>query len=165
MKNKRLENQLNDEINAFLDQQQSLMLSTINNEGFPHASYAPFVNHNNELLIFISQLAAHTQHLLTSGKAGVLMIEDEGQSEDVFARTRLSYQMEVEAIARDDAFWPEGIRLLRDRLGDRIDLLSQLGDFVLFRLTPVAGRFVKGFGKAYEISPGSLVAELTHITK
>ena len=165
MKNKRLENQLNDEINAFLDQQQSLMLSTINNEGFPHASYAPFVNHNNELLIFISQLAAHTQHLLTSGKAGVLMIEDEKQSEDVFARTRLSYQMEVEAIARDDVFWPEGIRLLRDRLGDRIDLLSQLGDFVLFRLTPVAGRFVKGFGKAYEISPGSLLAELTHITK
>ncbi len=165
MKNKRLQTQLNDEISTFLTQQQSLMLSSINDAGFPHASYAPFVNHNNELLIFISQLAAHTQHLLTTGKAGVLMIEDEASSDDVFARTRLSYQMKVEVIARDDVFWLEGIALLKQKLGDRIDLLSQLGDFVLFRLIPVEGRYVKGFGRAYEISPGSLVAELSHITK
>lgn len=165
MKNKRLQSQLNDEITQFLAQQKSLMLSSVNDVGSPHASYAPFVNHENELFIFISQLAAHTQHLLASGKAGVLMIEDESLSEDVFARTRLSYQMKVEAIDRDDAFWPQGIALLKDKLGDRIDLLSQLGDFVLFRLTPLEGRYVKGFGRAYEISPGSLVAELTHITK
>jgi putative heme iron utilization protein len=165
MKNKRLQNQLNDEISIFLTKQKSLMLSSLNDAGFPHASYAPFAHHENELFIFISQLAAHTQHLLTTSKAGVLMIEDESLSDDVFARTRLSYQMKVEAIDRDDDFWPQGIALLKQKLGDRIDLLSQLGDFVLFRLTPLEGRYVKGFGRAYEVSPGSLVAELTHITK
>ena len=165
MKNKRLQSQLNDEISDFLNQQKSLMLSTFNAAGFPHASYAPFVAHENELFIFISQLAAHTQHLLTTGKAGVLMIEDESLCDDVFARTRLSYQMQVTPVSRDDEFWPQGIALLRQKLGDRIDLLSQLGDFVLFRLSPCEGRYVKGFGRAYEISPGSLVAELTHISK
>lgn len=165
MKNKRLQNQLNDEIAVFLTKQQSLMLSTVNESGSPHASYAPFASHENELFIFISQLAAHTQHLLTTPKASVLMIEDESLSDDVFARTRLSYGMKVEAVDREDEFWPQGIALLKQKLGDRIDLLSQLGDFVLFRLTPLDGRFVKGFGRAYEISPGSLVAELTHVTK
>jgi len=165
MKNKRLQSQLNDETEAFLTKQQSLMLSSVNEAGSPHASYAPFVSHENELFIFISQLAAHTQHLLMTPKVGVLLIEDESLSDDVFARTRLSYRMQVEAVAREDAFWPHGIALLKQKLGDRIDLLSQLGDFVLFRLTPLDGRYVKGFGRAYEISPGSLVAELTQITK
>lgn len=165
MKNKRLQNQLNDEITAFLTKQQSLMLSTVSEAASPHASYAPFASHENELFIFISQLAAHTQHLLTTPKVGVLMIEDESVCDDVFARTRLSYRMKVEVVARDDEFWPQGIALLKQKLGDRIDLLSQLGDFVLFRLTPLDGRYVKGFGKAYEISPGSLVAELAHVTK
>ncbi|MGB0942386.1 MAG: HugZ family protein [Marinomonas sp.] len=165
MKNKRLQNQLIEEIDAFLTTQKSLMLSTSNEAGLPHASYAPFAIHENELLIFISQLAAHTQHLLMTPKAGVLMIEDESLSQDVFARTRLSYQVKVEAVDREDAFWPQGIALLKDKLGDRIDLLSQLGDFVLFRLSPIEGRFVKGFGRAYEINPGSLADELTHITK
>lgn len=165
MKNKKLQNQLTDEIEVFLTKQQSLMLSTFNEAGFPHASYAPFVAHENGLFIFISQLAAHTQHVLTSLKAGVLLIEDESVCADVFARTRLSYQMKAEVIERDDELWPQGISLLKSKLGDRVDLLSQLSDFVLFRLSPLEGRFVKGFGRAYDIAPGSLVAELTHITK
>ncbi len=45
---------------------------------------------------------------------------------------------------------------MRKRHGERIDNLSQLKDFHLFRLQPVGGRYVKGFGRAYDFSGKSL---------
>ena len=40
--------------------------------------------------------------------------------------------------------------------GERIDNLSELADFKLFRLTPTGGRYVKGFGRAYTLEGGTL---------
>ena len=32
-------------------------------------------------------------------------------------------------------------------------MLRQLADFQIFRLTPYAGRFIMGFGAAYDVNP------------
>ncbi|TBR38247.1 heme utilization protein HutZ [Marinomonas agarivorans] len=165
MKNTRLQQSLITEIEAFLLSQKSLMLSTIDSENIPHASYAPFGIYQQHLYIFVSQLASHTQHLLQSKTASVLIIEDEAASDDVFARKRLSYQVSVIALERSDSLWTSIIDSMKQRFGDNMDVLSQLGDFILFQLTPVSGRYVKGFGKAYDLTGESLsIQTITHLS-
>ena len=165
MKNTRLQSQLIQEIDEFLHSRQSLLLSTLDTDNYPHASYAPFTIYNNGIFIFISRLAAHTQHLLSQPKASVLLIEDENVCEDVFARKRLTYQMFVNAIERESLLWSQAIDSMTERLGERVTLLSQLDDFVLFQLLPKSGRYVKGFGKAYELHGDNLsINNLQHIS-
>lgn len=154
------------EINDFLRSHKSLMLSTLDKDNLPCSSYAPFITFQNNLYIFISQLAQHTIALLANPVASVMLIEDESSCSDIFARTRLSYRVDSTQIPRDDELWAEVIEQMTQTLGERMSVLSQLGDFVLFRLTPISGRYVKGFGKAYELSGSDLTfPDIDHINK
>ncbi|MEB3313462.1 MAG: pyridoxamine 5'-phosphate oxidase family protein [Cyanobacteriota bacterium] len=76
---------------ALPSQLKSLMLATVNPDGSPQASYAPYLmDADRQFYIFVSGLSAHTANLLRTGQASVLLIQDEGQSPQVFARQRLS---------------------------------------------------------------------------
>ncbi len=166
MKNTRLQHQIIKEVDRFLHSRKSLMLSTLDKDGMPFSSYAPFTVYQQHLFIFISQLALHTQHLIDHPQASILLIEDEDNCDDVFARMRLTYQIKANVIGRDTELWSQVIEEMTMRLGDRMTLLSQLGDFVLFQLTPSTGRYIKGFGKAYELTGDSLALEsVDHINK
>ncbi len=46
---------------------------------------------------------------------------------------------------------------MKQRFGDIIDGLSSLEDFKMFRLKPIQGLFVKGFGQAFQVSGDDLV--------
>lgn len=165
MKNKVLQHQLNTEVIALLENKKSIFLSSLNKDGSPHASYAPFAMQEDALFILISGLAAHTQNLLHTSRLSALIAEDESQCEDIFARLRLTYDFNAEAIDPNSDTWRSGISLLHSRFGERVVQISQLGDFVLFRLTPIKGRLVKGFGKAYDILGGTLAGEeLVHVS-
>jgi len=79
-------------------------------------------------------------------------------------RLRVFYRVRAELLDPDAPDWQQGIACLQERHGDRIKGLSQLADFKLFRLHPEGGRYVKGFGKAYQIEGGSLSGErLSHL--
>lgn len=165
MKNKVLQRQLNTEVIDLLNRTKSLFLSSLNQDGSPHASYAPFAIKDDVLLILISGLAAHTQNLLRTPKLSGLVTEDEAQCDDIFARLRVSYDFEVSIVAAQSDEWYAGIQQLQARLGSRVEQISQLGDFVLFKLTPIKGRFVKGFGRAYDILGGTLAGEeVVHVS-
>ncbi|MGD1931908.1 MAG: HugZ family protein [Leptolyngbyaceae cyanobacterium] len=136
---------------------QSLMLSTISAEGQPQASYTPFVMAGDRAFyIFVSGLSKHTQNLQTTAKAGILLIEDEAQAPQIFARQRLMYDCGVVLIERHDPQWAGLADKFKARFGNLIDMLRQLPDFQIFKLTPQAGRFVVGFGAAYEVDPANL---------
>ncbi len=138
----------------FPERIKSLMLSTINAEGVPQASYAPFVmTSDRSIYIFVSGLSAHTQNLQTCPKAGVLFIQDEAETNQIFARQRLMYDCTVELIERHDPNWTGWADQFKTRFGNIIDMLRQLPDFQIFRLIPYAGRFVVGFGAAYAVDP------------
>lgn len=152
------------EIEQFVVNRKSLMLSTQDNHGRPHTSYAPFAIHQQHLFIFISQLAQHTQQLIDHPNASILLIEDESNCEDIFARVRLNYQVTSQVVARDTELWEAAIEAMTNKLGERMSLLRQLGDFVLFQLVPTKGRYIKGFGKAYELeSEGLAPQSITHL--
>lgn len=50
------------EFHAFNQQFNSVMLATVNAEGFADASYAPTLQLNGRFYIYISALAAHTKY-------------------------------------------------------------------------------------------------------
>ena len=133
---------------------QSLMLSTVTLDGQPQASYTPFVMEGDRAFyIFVSGLSSHTQNLKSTAKAGILLIEDEAQTQQIFARKRLMYDCSVVLIERHDPQWATWADKFKARFGNLIDMLRQLPDFQIFQLTPQGGRFVIGFGAAYEVDP------------
>jgi len=142
---------------------KTLSLSTLTDEAKPNISYAPFIeDENGSFYLFLSQLASHTQDLLTHPVASILLLEDEQDARQLFARQRISYQCQVEVVATEDNTYEELLEQFQQRFGKVIELLGSLPDFKLFRLSPYEGRYVKGFGKAFELT-GPNLTELQHI--
>ena len=142
---------------------QSLMLGTVGGKGLPRVSYAPYVRDGSgNLFVYLSHLSEHTSEMIASKVASVLLIEDESGVEQIFARVRISYLCDVVEIDRDDALYESTLARFKDRFGNVINVLRSLPDFVLFQLSPRSGRFVTGFGQAYNLS-GDHLDQLAHI--
>jgi len=156
-------NSTNDSFQKLKQDVKTMHLSTLTEQGKPNASYAPFVTDNDgNFYIFVSGLASHTQDLLTNPSAGILLMRDEQDTRQIFARQRASYQCDVEIVAKEDADHPVILDKLEDRFGNVVSLLKGLSDFILFRLRPYQGQFVMGFGKAFTLKGRGLL-DLEHI--
>ena len=149
----------------FLTKFQCLQLSTISENGRPESSYAPFVvDQNNQFYIYVSMLARHTKNLLNDTRAGIMFLEAEEQAENIFARKRATFDCDAEVVERYSEEWQKIMSLFDDIAGELMQTLRILTDFQLIRLRPNSGLFVKGFGKAYEIS-GEKMDQLSHINQ
>ncbi|BDU36600.1 heme utilization protein HutZ [Vibrio nigripulchritudo] len=161
-KQERLQTRLGPEIKEFREERKTLQLATVDEENRPNVSYAPFVQNENGYFVLISEIARHARNLATNPQVSIMMIEDEDTSKQLFARKRLTFDATASVIDREAAQWGEVIDQMRDRFGDIIDGLSQLQDFKLFKLTPIKGLFVKGFGQAFQVSGDDLV-DVVHL--
>ena len=142
---------------AFPGQFGSIMLGTVSAEGLPQASYAPcVVDDARNIYIFVSGLSAHTQNLCATGKASALFIEDESKTTQIFARKRLSYDCTGSLLPRGSEQWDAIAQQFAERFGNIIKIMIDLPDFRIFQLKPQGGRFVMGFGAAYDIDPSNL---------
>ena len=146
---------------------KTLHLSTITKEGLPNASYAPYVfgqfeEDEGNLYIFVSQLASHTQDLLANAKVSVLLMQDEVDARQIFARRRINYQCLVERVNSSEPEYNRSLDTLETRFGSVVSLLRTLPDFILFKLKPYSGQYTKGFGKSYTLK-GKMLLELEHI--
>ena len=149
--------------NNFKQSVKTLQLSSITSEGKPNASYSPFVQDDQgSFYIFISQLASHTNDLIENPEASILLLEDESQARQIFARQRISYQCTVDIIGTENSDYEVMLDALEKRFGNMVELLRTLPDFILFRLSPYEGQYVQGFGKAYKLMGDGLL-ELEHI--
>ncbi len=160
MKNKAMSARLSQEVLDFIGSRRSLQLASLSQDGIPYASYAPFALGDACFYIIISEIAVHALNLQANPSASVLVIEDEDSAEEVFARIRVNYSVYAELLAYDSAAWHEGISRLTQRHGDRPRQLGKHADFKLFRLAPLRGRYVKGFGKAFDLAGGPLAGEI-----
>ena len=140
----------------FVASRRTLVLSTTDPDGRPFISYAPFVVHDGQFHVYVSRIAEHYWHLVNNDRASALLIADEADSPNLFARHRVRFDCTVTRL--DDPgesdhgdTHEELFAQFRDRFNaSLIDLLRTL-DFSLFRLTPSAGRYVVGFGKAFDV--------------
>ncbi|MEJ8545950.1 HugZ family protein [Brevibacillus borstelensis] len=131
------------------DRVKTLMLATIDENGRPFVSYAPFVKKDGKLYIYISRIANHYRHVEANPDVDVMLIEDESNSANLFARERARFVCHAVNIGNEGheelfeqfeaSFGAPMIRMLRGL------------DFSLFELTPLEGRYVAGFGQAYDI--------------
>ncbi|AAP95547.1 heme utilization protein HutZ [[Haemophilus] ducreyi] len=152
-----LQNRLGPEIQELKQDIQTLVLSTVDSEGNPNVSYAPFVINSGEYQVLISTIARHARNLIEVPKVSLMLIDDESKSRQIFARRRLTFDATARLIEREGEEWESGLAALKARHGNLIDELANMKDFKLFSFKPTHGLFVKGFGKAFEVSPDDLV--------
>ncbi|MCG6237622.1 heme utilization protein HutZ [Vibrio diabolicus] len=157
VKQERLQGRLGPEIKEFRQERRTLQLATVDAEGRPNVSYAPYVQNQEGYFVLISKIARHARNLLENPNVSLMMIEDEESSKQLFARKRLTFDAVANVVERDTEMWHQVVGQMKERFGDIIDGLSQLEDFVLFNLKPESGLFVKGFGQAYQVSGDDLV--------
>lgn len=84
-------------------------------------------------------------------KASVLFIEDENQTEQIFARKRISLQCDVTLIPRDDTAFESIMQEFIQKQDETLTMLVGMSDFNLYRLSPIYGEATFGFGKAYHV--------------
>lgn len=139
------------ELTVLRESQRSVILATVDSAGYPEASYAPYIcDERDTFYILVSQLARHTRNLEVDRRASLLFIEPEDLARQIFARRRLTYLCEAEPIARDTPRWRAQLAVMQRCFGAVVGQLSRLPDFRLFRLVPLEGRYVRGFGQAFQ---------------
>jgi putative heme iron utilization protein len=140
----------------------SALLATLAQNSTPAASYAPCVWFEGDCYLYLSQLASHTGNLLRNSKISLLLIESEARTANPFARRRISLHGSVQAIARDDQCFVTVLAEFRQQFGKVMDVIEPLPDFRLFRVVAESGRFIRGFGQAYELT-GNKLDQLRHV--
>lgn len=157
IKQERLQGHLEPEIQEFRQERRTLQLATVDGEGRPNVSYAPFVQNQEGYFILISHIARHARNLDINPHVSLMMIEDESSSKQIYARQRLTFDAVASVVPRESTLWRQVIGQMQQRFGEIIDGLSQLQDFSLFQLKVEQGLYVKGFGQAYQVSGDDMV--------
>jgi len=139
-------------VNELISSCKSVILATVNEEGAPNASYAPFARIENRFYILVSFMSRHTRNLRDVGKVSAMFIEDEANTRQIYARDRLTLDVQTREIKRGTPEWEQGIEKLKENHGKVLDILVSLEDFIMIELTPVTGSYVNGFGSAYYVN-------------
>lgn len=150
------------QLGGLLRNLHTLVLATVNASNQPDASYAPFTtDEDGNFYVYVSALAKHAANLRRSDRISVLLIEDESACGNYYARRRLTLNCEVEAIERDSQAFQAQIQCFHDRFGRIMDALSGMKDFQLYRLKPIDGRLVLGFGAAFRVRGLNVESQLS----
>lgn len=137
---------------TLIESRKSLLLASLNKNNLPEISATPFLKIDQNLYIFISELASHTQNIKLNPKLSIMLIEDEQDTKNTFARKRLSYECTATYIERSHKNWEALLEQFEAKQGKTVSLLKQLPDFHLFELNATSGNYIEGFGKAYTLS-------------
>ena len=143
---------IRDNINALIESRKSLLIASLNESNLPEISATPFLKIGCHFYIFISELAAHTQNIKLKPKISLMLIEDEQDTHNTFARKRLSYECTASLIESESPDWQSILEKFEEKQGKTVSLLKQLPDFLLFELKAISGNYIEGFGKAYRLS-------------
>lgn len=148
---------------------KSIILGTVDAEGNPNSSYAPFVNIDNKFYILVSFMSRHTKNLRDQKKASMMFIADESNSKQIYARERLTFDVAITQVARDSDQWNTVVEKLKETHGKVVEVIAPMEDFILLALNPVKGSYVNGFGSAYFVDENLEVLEhrndINHGTK
>ncbi|MBV5278676.1 MAG: pyridoxamine 5'-phosphate oxidase family protein [Campylobacteraceae bacterium] len=136
----------------FISNIQTAIMGTIDKNHLPFSSYAPYVYDNNRFYVYISNIATHAKNIQINPNASLFFIEDESQSENLFARKRISLQCESVKIARSSERFEEVLTLFAIKFDAKmVETLKKMTDFNLFEFKVTYGEATFGFGKAYLI--------------
>jgi len=146
-------------VQELINASKSIILATVDAEGNPNSSYAPFVQVEQTFYILVSFMAKHTKNLADGRKTSIMFIEDESATKQIYARERLTIEAGASQIERDSDVWNTVVAQLKETHGKVVDVISEMGDFILIALQPVKGSYVNGFGSAYFVDANLEILE------
>lgn len=146
------------QMEGLVGSRESVLLASVGADGVPHASYAPTVaGEGGKYYIHISELAKHFHNLSATGKVSALLIEDEKDAVNIFARKRLTLEGKAVKLDKDSLLWAEVMARFTKKFGEFFEQsLRNLKDFHTFELTFENGTLVLGFGAAYRLTGDEL---------
>lgn len=134
----------------FIEKKHTAVLSFIDEEGKPFSSTAPFVKKDDKLYIYISEVADHYRLANNNEVIDVLLLGDESETKNPFATERVRISCKP-TLVNDDGH-EEVFELFNELCSKKmIDIFRGL-DFSLFELSPIQGRYVVGFGLAFDVT-------------
>ncbi|WP_419771038.1 MAG: HugZ family protein [Candidatus Marinarcus sp.] len=140
------------ELDGFLNNIKTVILSTVNSEGEPFTSYSPFVqDEEGNFYVFVSTAVQHSHNMYNTGKAHLLFIEDESATNHIYARRRLYFKAKAEKFEPQDKRTEKFANLFEKKLGEQASLVRKMPDSRFYKLTPSEGIIVLGFGAAFNL--------------
>ncbi|EAK8023070.1 HugZ family heme oxygenase [Campylobacter coli] len=141
------------EVKEFMLSFNSVSLATLSADKEVVCSYAPFVNTSWGNYIYISEVSEHFNNIKENpNNIEIMFLEDESKAASVILRKRLRYKVKASFIERGEVFDKIYDEFEKQTGGEGgIKTIRNMLDFHLVKLEFQKGRFVKGFGQAYDI--------------
>ena len=138
---------IKNEINEFRNSFKSVVIASVYNDQAV-ASYSPLIKFNDNFYIYISE---------------IIFLQDENEAVSIILRKRLTYKTDAVEIPRNSDEFNGAMTSFLNQTGGKggTKQISTMQDFHLFKLEFKKGRFVKGFGDAYDINGDEI--SLPHI--
>ena len=132
-------------------------------DGEPEASLLPFAVRPDFGAVYVqaSGLARHSRGLQPDARVGVLIHGHDLPETDPLQVRRMTVQATVAVLDRDGEAFAAAREIFVGRFPGA-EMTLNLGDFNLYELTLGRGRYIAGFGQAYNIGPDTFkdVAQL-----
>ena len=114
-----------------------------------------FAEDFSALYIHVSILGKHTTHMENHPHVSLLITETDNRRADPQTLARVSIRGMADILPRSDPGYAQVKSIYLARFPEAEQLFS-LGDFNLWKITPKGGRFVAGFGRAFNLVPEAL---------
>ena len=138
-----------------IDTCKSFVITVMNND-HPDIGYAPYIYRDNFFYIFSSELSSHIRLLINKKVGTFMLIKDERDTKNIWARVRMKFQAKVSIISRNVSEFQEITDIISIEHGDTINIIKQFKDFHLMKIIPTQGTIITGFGSAYNLIGKSL---------
>ena len=89
------------ERDALLSRARTILMAAPAEDDLPEMGVTPVVWHHGSMFIYPSRLSAHVRAMLAAGKAAFLLIQDEGDAQNIWARKRIKFDSELTEIDRE----------------------------------------------------------------
>ncbi len=128
-------------------------------EGFPEVSMVPLVAEPDGSAFYFhaSKLAHHTQNILREPRISLMLSEPDDWGRDPQTLARIGIRGEARALPLEGAAYERVKSMYLERFPESAAHFS-LGDFALYRVEPVAARYVAGFGRIFNLSAADIMA-------
>jgi putative heme iron utilization protein len=127
-------------------------------EGEPNLAMVAysFAEDFSAFYIHVSKLGKHTTDMEADRRVSLLITETDDRRPDPQTLVRVSLRGMAEILPRHDPGYAQVKQDYLKRFPEAEQLFS-LGDFNLWKITPKGGRFVAGFGRAFNVVPEALI--------
>ena len=127
-------------------------------EGEPNLAMVAysFADDFSAFYIHVSRLGKHTTDMENDPRVSLLIIETDDRRPDPQTLARVSIRGMAEILPRTNPGYAQVKQSYLAHFPEAEQLFS-LGDFNLWKITPKGGRFVAGFGRAFNLVPEVLI--------